>query len=434
MTDPPKAVSECFKALEHLGEPLAVGVDIDVRDACDELRKCRDQFGEKRRKFVAARRLAEKDNRAMAMKIMTSLMLLSQRMQAHIGAYCSCQIIRMTLNYGRHLLWIARSSSRGRQTHHSVLFFSGHCEHSVVGAAAFAACLARHLGDVDEATEWGNTTLSLLKLYNREKLLPSVFPPLYGSVFIWKRPIHASLDFLAEGVRASFGSRDADSTGQITIHYLVRSLNCGKNIGVLKKEVEALARQLSSYFGKAISPLLQLWLTPIFIMLRGLEGTSGEPSSFPLDPNQLRSNDAIMQAVLEKKNDLCFVSILCHQTSNALHFRKMDKALEYADVFYEQYLVSGDVCLCSRANSRHDTTLELIVLRLTIHIHHRPKAWTKSIPPSTTCFTKASLPSISCGRRVRVESMCIPDFSSILTFSTISLQEEIITRNEAKTL
>ena len=59
----------------------------------------------------------------------------------------------------------------------------GHCEDS--GAASFACVLATVLDNIDEGSDWGNTALSLMNLYNKQILIPHLHSVVYGYVLFW---------------------------------------------------------------------------------------------------------------------------------------------------------------------------------------------------------------------------------------------------------
>ena len=160
MTDLSRAIEESLNALERLGEPLNLE-NIDSNIVRGELMKRKEQFsGERKKKFLSSNRLSD-CNKVRAMKIMSSLILYYHLQKSFLHSYISCQMIEMSMDYG-------------------------HCEDSVFGAAAFATALVTVLGDIDEGSAWGRTTLSLMKMYDTEILIPSIYGTLYGKVFFWK--------------------------------------------------------------------------------------------------------------------------------------------------------------------------------------------------------------------------------------------------------
>lgn len=62
--------------------------------------------------------------------------------------------------------------------------------------------------------------------------------------FFDAEPIQATLDPIAQGIRKALEMGDPVSAMYNTIYYSSRSFNSGKNVEVLLREVEALARQL----------------------------------------------------------------------------------------------------------------------------------------------------------------------------------------------
>jgi predicted ATPase len=159
MTDLSRAIEEGLNALERLGEPLDLS-NIDYNAVRDELVKRKAQFsGERRKNFLSTNHLID-CNKVRAMKIMTSLLGYYIQTKPIHAAFVCCRMIEMSMNHG-------------------------HCEDSVHAAAGFAGALVNTLGDIDEGSAWGHTTLSLMNMYNKQILIPSIHAMIYGIVFQW---------------------------------------------------------------------------------------------------------------------------------------------------------------------------------------------------------------------------------------------------------
>mmetsp|Transcript_20431 Transcript_20431/g.44255 ORF Transcript_20431/g.44255 Transcript_20431/m.44255 type:complete len:1572 (-) Transcript_20431:548-5263(-) len=326
MKDLTKAIAESLHALERLGEPLDL-THIDSHKSRDELIKRRDQFaGDRKKKFLSSNRLSD-ENKARVMKIYSSLIVYYHQQKSFLGSYIGCQMIKMSMDHG-------------------------HCEHSVFGAAAFACSLVNILDDIDEGSDWGGTALSLMNMYDKEVLMPSIHGSLYGIVFIWKEPIQATLEPLARGIRLSYATGNVEFAMVNTIYYSARSFNCGKNIRVLTTEVEALARQHRNNFGSdassdtpVYSPLLQFYLTPLYNVLRVLAGENDDQSptseeeetSFPLDRVKLVNNDDILKVAVKTDQLACFHTILSYETAKAFMCRDMEKARKCTDLYFDKF-------------------------------------------------------------------------------------------------
>ena len=117
MKDVPRAVEECLKALERLGEPLHLE-SMNYRAVCEQLSRKKEQFsGQGRHKFLSTNRLAD-DNKVRAMKIMSALIAYYvQQPKSFMDGYVACRMVDMTTNYG-------------------------HCEDSVYGAGMFFSLYA----------------------------------------------------------------------------------------------------------------------------------------------------------------------------------------------------------------------------------------------------------------------------------------------------
>ena len=135
-------------------------------------------------------------------------------------------------------------------------------------------------------------------------------------------------------------------------YYNVRSFISGKKVNVLRREIEALARQLGNHFGNdttsgdpVYNPILQFFLTVMYNTLRHFEGQKeatkeNDENSFPWDKVKLVDNDAIMNNCLEIRNFACFRSILMIQVADAFISRDMDRALQYTDLYFKHFAVS----------------------------------------------------------------------------------------------
>ena len=142
-----------------------------------------------------------------------------------------------------------------------------------------------------------------------------------------------------------------------TYYYVARSFNCGKHLGVLKGEVEALARQHGNHFGTVASsklpvynPMLQFYLTPIYNTLLSLGGyehhveeseTEEGVISFPFDKVSLVNNEDILKCTLEAEKYPPLFTVLTCLTIEAFMMRDMSSALRSTDIYCELFLVSS---------------------------------------------------------------------------------------------
>ena len=164
LSDLTKAIEESLHALKQLGEPLDVDVDVEDSRVVEEIVRLRELFaGDKKKQLLSTTPLTD-TNKEKALKLMTSLITYCHQQRRLLGPYVVCKMIEIT------------------HTH-------GHSESSVFAAAAFACVLISLLEDVDEGCAWGHTTLSLMKKYDKNILIPSVYGPLYAICFIWKGEI-----------------------------------------------------------------------------------------------------------------------------------------------------------------------------------------------------------------------------------------------------
>ena len=159
MTDLSRAIEESLNALERLGEPLDLS-NLNSDRVRDELMKQKEQFsGERQKNFLSTNLLVD-CNKVRAMKIMASLIGYYHQTKPIHSAFVSCQMMEMSMNHGQ-------------------------CEDSVHAAVAFAIALVSALGDIDEGSAWGHTALSLMNLYNKKILIPSIHAGIFGIVFSW---------------------------------------------------------------------------------------------------------------------------------------------------------------------------------------------------------------------------------------------------------
>ena len=165
-----------------------------------------------------------------------------------------------------------------------------------------------------------------------------------------KDPLQSTLEPLAEGIRTSFATGNVEFAMGNSIYYVTRSLDCGKNVHVLAREVDALACQNGNHFGtdssgKLIySPHLQFFILPLHNILREFEGekdpSSEEEQIFPFDKVRLRNNEDILSASLESGKLSWFHSVVYYQTMKSIVFRDMECALKCVNLYYEHILVS----------------------------------------------------------------------------------------------
>ncbi len=351
MTDFSRAIEESMIALVRLGEPLDLS-NIDYDEVRDELLKQKEQFsGERRKNFLSKTCLVD-CNKVRAMKIMSSLIGYFHQTKPIHAAFVSCRMMEMSMN-------------------------NGHSEDSVHAAVAFAMALVTAFGDIEEGSAWGHTALSLMNMYDKQILIPSVHPGIYGVVFGWtgeqdprvyyfllaglsthrtiffcslmKEPLQSTLEPLAQGIRLSFATGNVECAISNTIFYLLRSFKSGKHIKVLTDEVIALARQHGHHFGNdaeasVYTPLLQFYLTPLYNTLNELRGDENRPPkderSSPLDKVLLLNNDEIMKFAIESKQITCIRTILAYEIAKEFISRNMDSALALADIHKDLFKVS----------------------------------------------------------------------------------------------
>lgn len=111
-------------------------------------------------------------------------------------------------------------------------------------------------------------------------------------------------------------------------------------------ELEALARQHGNHFGNTSSnkpvfhPLLQFYLTPLYMALRKLEGgTSNDEVSFPLEKVVCSNNVDIMKMAIDKKQDGALHIILACQAIVSFMMRDMVGALTFTNLYVEHFVV-----------------------------------------------------------------------------------------------
>jgi len=307
----PRAIEESLLALEQLGEPLNLSYIDNIR-VRKELEKQKERFSGESETMLA--QSLEDQNKKNAMKIMTSLMLYYASRKSCLGAFISCRMIEITVKYG-------------------------YCEDSIVGVAGFAAFLVSSLGDIDGGSTWGRKAMALMKLCGKKSLIPAVNFALYGSVFVWKDPIHSTFDSLAEGIRSSFAYGNVEFAVVNTYLYISRSYQSGKNIRVLTEEVEALARQHGIRVDDSdeehfcdTPELLQLYMRPIYNILRVLQEDDVHPCR-----GRVVMNYDFLKIAIEKEQFSCFHALLTNQIFTEFMLRNMDCALKCTEMYFEHF-------------------------------------------------------------------------------------------------
>ncbi|KAL7541601.1 hypothetical protein ACHAXR_011054 [Thalassiosira sp. AJA248-18] len=305
-----RAIEKLYDLLRTLGENIDPNT-ISPQIALGEFLSTREILsGGKKDVFMHLFQMTDQ-TKLMTMKLMSMLVLYYSQERSFMTGYLVCKMIRISLQYG-------------------------HCEDTVFALAIFATVLVDRLIDIDEGYALGRTSLSLMKFYNTDNLIPRIYGILYGTVFISKDPLQSLLDPLLKACRLSFSSGNFEHSCFNTILYTIRSWNAGKKIHLILNELNAFAHQHKQ---QSHMTILQLFLAPSYKTLCALSGT-------PLDSSELLaqlaaastdSDDDIIEAA-KVKNEMVLVQVgIVSAISNAFFSRDFAKAsqfiLKYQDFF-----------------------------------------------------------------------------------------------------
>lgn len=308
LTNLPRATEESLRALEQLGDPL--DLQTSYIKVCEELMKQKERFSGCSERLLA--QSLEDQNKKNAMKIMSSLILYYAQSKSFLGAFISCRMIEITMEYG-------------------------YCEDSITGAAAFAGSLVT-IGDIDGGSTWGHKAMALMKICGNRSLEPSISLVLFERVFVWKSPIQSTLDVLARGISSSFFSGNIELSVVNTYVYIARSYNCGKNIRVLTEEVEALALQHGICFNNDNDAFihtpetLQAYMLSIYNILCDLQ-----EDGVHCGRGKIAKNYDFLKTLIEKEHFACFQALLTNQRATEFMFRNMDCALKCTDLCLKHF-------------------------------------------------------------------------------------------------
>lgn len=304
LTNLPRAIEESLLALEQLGVSFDLS-NIDYTQVCEELVKV--SSGELDFSLVKSLNDRKKTN---AMKVMTSLILFYTQSKSFLGALISCRMVEITMN-------------------------DGFCEDSIFGAAAFASSLVTSAGDIDCGHSWGRKAVALMNMSGKQSHIPATNLALYGTVFMWKEPTQASLEFLSQGIRASFAYGNVEFAILNVVVYTARSFFVGKQISVLTAEVGSFARLFRNRFGDQVSSV-QGYLQSVHNILHKLQddGVKNEQLGPSFD---LHLDFELLELTKKHNRLLLFHAVLTHLTITMFMVRNLECALAFTDMYFEHF-------------------------------------------------------------------------------------------------
>ena len=168
-----------------------------------------------------------------------------------------------------------------------------------------------------------------------------------------EEPTQSCLEPLSQCVRLSLETGNHDFGHSSPVYYLMWSFSSGNNIKVVSDDLLICVRQLGSNFGNdssfktpSYTLFLQFFFTPLFNILRDLEGDelclTRQGTSFPFDEVQLVNNYDILKAATELERFIFIILILIMHAPFEFMSRNLDKALEFANMNYDFFLVSQE--------------------------------------------------------------------------------------------
>ncbi len=147
------------------------------------------------------------------------MLVLYYNQQANfISGYLACKMIRISMQYG-------------------------HCDDTVFALAIYSSVLINRLDDIDEGYALARTALSLMELYDANRLIPRVYGIIHGTVLVAKESLQSLLDPLLRACRISYSHGDFEHSDNNVITYVLRSCAAGKKIPLVLNELNAFAHQ-----------------------------------------------------------------------------------------------------------------------------------------------------------------------------------------------
>lgn len=211
----------------------------------------------------------------------------------------------------------------------------GVCGDSALGLQTYGWGVLTFQKDVEEALKWCHAGLELAKRLNAKQVIPRVKVCL-DTISYWKEPLQAKFDCLKENHSSLMMVGEFDHLGGNALHFIRRSLVCGRNLLTSEKECAALILELHKLRQElALQPMISNHLS--ILKLIGSNGDSehklNQPFFHLLKDDEINDDESLLQNALS--NQLLGPVQQCYfdRLHNAFWFGNYKEAAEYAEKY-----------------------------------------------------------------------------------------------------
>lgn len=292
----------------ELGEPFSV--NISPKDVYMDLLSTKKLLdGHTTDEVIGGKRMTESTIR-WTLKFLTLLSSPLYIMKPHVVVSIGCRTVALSLEWGV-------------------------CGDSAIGLMMYGWGVLSLQKDVEETFKWCHAGLDLAKRINAKQLIPRVKVCL-DTISYWKEPLQAKFDCLKENHRELVMAGEFDQLGGNALHFIRRSLVCGRNLLTSEKECAALILELHKLRQElTLQPMISNHLS--ILNLIGSNGDSEHTLNRPffhlLKDDEINNDESLLQNALS--NQLLGPLQQCYfdRLHNAFWSGNYKEAAEYAEKY-----------------------------------------------------------------------------------------------------
>lgn len=206
------AIAEIGKLLTSLGD-VPINSDVSLQSFVQEIMSVRRLLAGRQKELLFANPSHMNDQTlVMTMKLKIMLVIFYTQQQSYMSGIVVCNMIRQVLQFGL-------------------------CEEGVIALAFFSNLVLERIDDVEEACQLGRLSVSLIKHFDEERLIPGVYCIVYGTVLLCQDPWHSLMEPLLTACRTSFATSNFEFATLNAMAFVGRSWNGGRHIGLIMSEM-----------------------------------------------------------------------------------------------------------------------------------------------------------------------------------------------------
>ena len=206
------AIAEIDKLLSSLGD-VSINPNVSLQMFIQEIMSVRQLLAGRQKELLFANPSHMNDQTLlMTMKLKMMLAIYYYQKQSYMSGIVICNMIRQVLQFGL-------------------------CEEGVIALAFFSKLVLERIDDVEEACQLGRLSVSLIKHFDEEKLIPGVYCVVYGTVILSQDPWHSLMEPLLTACRKSFATSQFEFATLNAMSFVGRSWNGGRHIGLIMSEM-----------------------------------------------------------------------------------------------------------------------------------------------------------------------------------------------------